>query len=122
MVPPAHFSVIHRIQLTVRCGRKCRQEIHPHLFQLQWKVSETCRLWTHLFDIFTTNNSLRQLGIERVQEGGYAFFAESHLIEYVTARNCDLYQVGGLLDSKGSILLTHTRAHFNINLYEKVLD
>ncbi|KAJ6635350.1 Glutamate receptor ionotropic, kainate 1 [Pseudolycoriella hygida] len=40
-------------------------------------------------------------GIERVREGGYAFLAESTLIEYVTARVCELQQVGGLLDSKG---------------------
>jgi len=40
-------------------------------------------------------------GIARVIEGNYAFLMESTMIEYNVARNCDLMQVGSLLDSKG---------------------
>ncbi|CAN7982503.1 unnamed protein product [Ixodes pacificus] len=40
-------------------------------------------------------------GVSRVQAGGYAFLMESTTIEYVVERNCQLTQVGGLLDSKG---------------------
>jgi len=40
-------------------------------------------------------------GIERVKKGSYAFLLESRMNEYITQRNCDLMQVGGLLDSKG---------------------
>jgi len=41
-------------------------------------------------------------GIERVskEDGKYAFFAESPLVDYVVERHCDLKQVGGLLDEK----------------------
>ncbi|XP_042233937.1 glutamate receptor ionotropic, kainate 2-like isoform X3 [Homarus americanus] len=41
-------------------------------------------------------------GVKRVQEmnGLYAYLMESTSIEYVIERNCDLTQVGGLLDSK----------------------
>ena len=41
-------------------------------------------------------------GIERVskEDGKYAFFAESPLVDYVVERHCDLKQVGGLLDAK----------------------
>lgn len=35
------------------------------------------------------------------EKGGYAFLMESTQIEYFTRRNCNLTQVGGLLDSKG---------------------
>ncbi|KAH3735863.1 hypothetical protein DPMN_042421 [Dreissena polymorpha] len=42
-----------------------------------------------------------QEGIERVAAGDYAFLMESTSIEYITQRNCNLMQVGGLLDSKG---------------------
>lgn len=31
----------------------------------------------------------------------YAFLMESTSIEYMAERNCDIAQVGGLLDSKG---------------------
>lgn len=42
-------------------------------------------------------------GIQRVKdaEGKYAFLMESTSIDYVTERDCDLKQIGGLLDSKG---------------------
>lgn len=34
-------------------------------------------------------------------KGAYAYLMESTTIEYVIERNCDLTQVGGMLDSKG---------------------
>lgn len=42
-------------------------------------------------------------GQERVAKGNrmYAFLMESTSIEYIVERNCNLTQVGGLLDSKG---------------------
>lgn len=42
-----------------------------------------------------------QEGIGRVEAGNYAFLMESTSIEYQTERNCNLSQIGGLLDSKG---------------------
>lgn len=42
-------------------------------------------------------------GVDRVVKGkgSYAFLMESTSIEYVIERNCELTQVGGMLDSKG---------------------
>ncbi len=34
-------------------------------------------------------------------DGLYAYLMESNSIQYQIERNCDLIQVGGLLDSKG---------------------
>lgn len=50
--------------------------------------------------VFTTSNIE---GVERVVKGkgSYAFLMESTSIEYVIERNCELTQVGGMLDSKG---------------------
>ncbi|XP_037086487.1 glutamate receptor ionotropic, kainate 2-like isoform X2 [Pollicipes pollicipes] len=39
-------------------------------------------------------------GVERVKKGKYAFLMESAGIEYVLERNCELTQIGGLLDHK----------------------
>lgn len=52
--------------------------------------------------VFTSSN---QEGVERVTKGkgNYAFLMESTSIEYTIERNCDLTQVGGMLDSKGLI-------------------
>lgn len=60
-----------------------------------WSFMESARP-----SVFTKSNSD---GVERVikAKGNYAFLMESTSIEYVIERNCDLTQVGGLLDSKG---------------------
>lgn len=48
--------------------------------------------------VFVKNNDE---GKDRVKKGDYAFFMESTTLEYITERDCELAQVGGLLDSKG---------------------
>lgn len=50
--------------------------------------------------VFTESN---QEGVDRVirGRGNYAFLMESTSIEYVTERNCELTQIGGMLDNKG---------------------
>ena len=50
--------------------------------------------------VFTSSNAD---GVDRVLEspGQYAFLMESNSIQYQTERNCELTQIGGLLDSKG---------------------
>ena len=40
-------------------------------------------------------------GIERVKKEKYAYLLESTTNEYMRQRDCDLMQIGGLLDSKG---------------------
>uniref|UniRef100_A0A8C5E3U3 Glutamate receptor n=1 Tax=Gouania willdenowi TaxID=441366 RepID=A0A8C5E3U3_GOUWI len=40
-------------------------------------------------------------GIQRVLKSDYALITESPTIDYITRRNCNLTQVGGLIDSKG---------------------
>lgn len=39
-------------------------------------------------------------GIQRALTSDYAFLMESTTIEFVTQRNCNLTQIGGLIDSK----------------------
>ena len=53
--------------------------------------------------VFTKSPDPNKKGMERVQkeQGDYAFFMEAASIDYYTQRNCDLMQLGGLLDSKG---------------------
>ncbi|XP_014890159.1 glutamate receptor ionotropic, kainate 3 isoform X2 [Poecilia latipinna] len=40
-------------------------------------------------------------GVQRVLKSDYALITESTTIDYITRRNCNLTQVGGLIDSKG---------------------
>ena len=47
---------------------------------------------------FVTSN---EIGIDKVRKGGYAHLLESTSNEYIGKRECDLIQIGGLLDEKG---------------------
>lgn len=60
-----------------------------------WAAMESARP-----SVFTSSNDE---GVERVLKGkrSYAFLMESTSIEYQVERNCELQQIGGLLDSKG---------------------
>ena len=51
-------------------------------------------------DVWSTSN---KEGVERVlnSDGQYAFMMESTVVDYVVERQCELTQVGGLLDNKG---------------------
>ncbi|EDV98849.1 GH13546, partial [Drosophila grimshawi] len=40
-------------------------------------------------------------GIRRVNQGNYAFLMESTMLDYTVQRDCNLTQIGGLLDTKG---------------------
>ncbi len=49
-------------------------------------------------DVFVKS---QEEGIQRVKNGGYAYLIESTTNDYLRQRDCELMQVGGLLDSKG---------------------
>jgi hypothetical protein len=58
-------------------------------------------MWKHMInspDVFVKRN---HDGIERVKAESYAFLMESTSIEYIVQRECNLTQIGGLLDNKG---------------------
>lgn len=67
------------------------------------KIPTYQRMWSFMESskpsVFTQTNLA---GIERVKnsDGKYAFLMESTTIEYVIERECDVTQIGGLLDSK----------------------
>ena len=58
-------------------------------------------------------------GVQRVldSDGQYAFLMESNSIQYQTERNCDLVQVGKLLDSKG-YGIAFTPGNLNIEILD----
>lgn len=67
------------------------------MYQRMWHFMETAKPPN---EVFTKSNGE---GVERVVKGkgSFAFLMESTSIEYVIERNCELTQIGGLLDSKG---------------------
>ncbi|XP_064453996.1 glutamate receptor ionotropic, kainate 2 isoform X3 [Mirounga angustirostris] len=66
------------------------------------KISTYDKMWAFMSSrrqsVLVKNN---EEGIQRVLTSDYAFLMESTTIEFVTQRNCNLTQIGGLIDSKG---------------------
>ncbi|KAL8564050.1 hypothetical protein ACOMHN_016339 [Nucella lapillus] len=66
------------------------------------------RMWNYMStqeDVFVTKS---KDGVDRVKKGGYAYLGESTAVEYAVARDCDLTNIGGNLDSKGYGIATPT--------------
>lgn len=58
-------------------------------------------------------------GIHRVLTSDYAFLMESTTIEFVTQRNCNLTQIGGLIDSKAYGVGTPMGKHTMTDFFQK---
>ncbi|KAI5732447.1 hypothetical protein M8J76_000300 [Diaphorina citri] len=63
------------------------------IYQKMWRYMESKRPSVFVSDY--------EEGVKRVLEGDYAFLMESTMLDYEVQRNCNLTQIGGLLDSKG---------------------
>ena len=62
-------------------------------YQKMWRYMES-----HITETFVPSY---EAGVQRVLNGSYAFLGESTMLDYLVQRNCNLTQIGGLLDSKG---------------------
>ncbi|KAK9880188.1 hypothetical protein WA026_010060 [Henosepilachna vigintioctopunctata] len=87
-------------------------------------ISTYQRMWSFMESqkptVFTTSN---MEGVDRVikGKGGYAFLMESTSIEYVIERNCELTQIGGMLDSKGYGIATPQDSPFRMAISGAIL-
>ncbi|OQR69094.1 glutamate receptor, partial [Tropilaelaps mercedesae] len=61
-------------------------------------------------------------GKQRVSNGDYAFLMESASIEFLVERNCNLTQIGGLLDNKGYGIVTVKNSPFRQVLSSGILQ
>ena len=67
------------------------------------KIGTYAKMWSYMDQTSGIWSSSNQEGVERVlkEDGQYAFMMESTVVDYVVERQCELTQVGGLLDNKG---------------------
>lgn len=75
--------------------------VHSFVILQESSIPEYQRMWKFMNnnpDVFVKKN---QEGIDRVKAESYAFLMESTTIEYTVQRECNLTQIGGLLDNKG---------------------
>jgi len=61
-------------------------------------------------------------GIDNVLAKDYAYLMESPLIDYEIQRNCNLTQIGGLLDSKGYGIATQQGSPYTEDISLKILE
>lgn len=61
-------------------------------------------------------------GISRVKKGNFAFLMESTSIEYIRQRDCELTQIGGLLDHKGYGIALRKRSPFRAPLSKAIVE
>lgn len=87
------------------------------------KIETYQRMWAFMESrepsVFTKNY---EEGIQRVLEGNYAYLMESTMIDYITQRNCELMQVGGLLDTKGYGIGTPVNSPYRDKLSLAILE
>ncbi|KAF8784441.1 glutamate receptor ionotropic, kainate 2-like isoform X2 [Argiope bruennichi] len=85
------------------------------------KIPTYQKMWNFMNsnpNVFMPNN---EKGVERVMQGDYAYLMESASIEYITERNCNLTQIGGLLDSKGYGIATRKGSKYRTPLSSGIL-
>ncbi|GIY46872.1 glutamate receptor ionotropic, kainate 2 [Caerostris extrusa] len=90
-----------------------KQESEFPTYKRMWSFMESQRP-----SVFTDNNLK---GVERVKKGNYAFLMESTTIEFIVERNCELTQVGGLLDSKGYGIATPHGSPYRTHMSSAIL-
>lgn len=77
----------------IRAASSLRQNSRYQTYQRMWNY-----MYSKQPSVFVKST---EEGIARVLNSNYAFLLESTMNEYYRQRNCNLTQVGGLLDTKG---------------------
>ena len=81
------------------------------------------RMWKYMQNnpdvAFVSSN---KEGIDRVLARDYAYLMESTFIDFVVQRNCNLTQIGGLLDSKGYGIATQLGSPYTDDISLKILE
>uniref|UniRef100_A0A670JSX1 Glutamate receptor n=1 Tax=Podarcis muralis TaxID=64176 RepID=A0A670JSX1_PODMU len=65
------------------------------------RISTFEKMWAFMSSKPSALVKNNEEGIQRALTSDYALLMESTTIEYITQRNCNLTQIGGLIDSKG---------------------
>lgn len=85
------------------------------VFRRMWNFMESRK---HQGVFPTTNDK----GISMVKKGNFAFLMESTSIEYMAQRDCELTQIGGLLDNKGYGIALRKSSPFRAALSKSIVE
>lgn len=85
--------VLFMLHVLLTVHVECSKDSKISIYQKMWRFMDSKKS-----SVFVKTY---EEGINRVLEGNYAFLMESTMLDYAVQRNCNLTQIGGLLDSKG---------------------
>ncbi|GIY82173.1 glutamate receptor ionotropic, kainate 2 [Caerostris darwini] len=86
------------------------------------KIETYLKMWRYMENRPSVFVSSYEEGVQRVLEGNYAFLMESTMLDYMVQRDCNLTQVGGLLDSKGYGIATPMGSPWRDKISLAILD
>ncbi|XP_015923374.1 glutamate receptor ionotropic, kainate 2 isoform X2 [Parasteatoda tepidariorum] len=86
------------------------------------KIETYQKMWRFMENRPSVFVSSYEEGVKRVLEGNYAFLMESTILDYSVQRDCNLTQVGGLLDSKGYGIATPMGSPWRDKISLAILD
>ncbi|XP_055939864.1 glutamate receptor ionotropic, kainate 2-like isoform X5 [Argiope bruennichi] len=86
------------------------------------KIETYLKMWRFMENRPSVFVSSYEEGVQRVLEGNYAFLMESTMLDYMVQRDCNLTQVGGLLDSKGYGIATPMGSPWRDKISLAILD
>lgn len=87
------------------------QESNLDYYKVMWNF-----MTKHADEVFMKSNDDGRKAVEE-RDGTYAFLMESASIEYTVERECNLTQIGGLLDSKGYGIATAKGFNFLLSSF-----
>ncbi|EEC19136.1 EAA5, putative, partial [Ixodes scapularis] len=86
------------------------------------KIETYQKMWRYMENRPTVFVSTYEDGVARVLQGNYAFLMESTMLDFMVQRDCNLTQVGGLLDSKGYGIATPMGSPWRDKISLAILD
>ena len=100
----------------------CKEGGSTQAFFMSSNHSTYRRMWNFMESrkhqgVFPTDN---KKGVSMVKKGNFAFLMESTTIEYMAQRDCELTQIGGLLDHKGYGIALRKRSPFRAPLSRSI--
>ena len=101
-----------KIETYQKMWRLVNISINPHfMFLLRYMESKEPTVFTSTY----------KEGVERVLKGNFAFLCESSMLDYVVQRDCNLTQIGGLVDSKGYGIATPKGSRWKDRISQAIL-
>lgn len=102
----------------------CKEGGSTQAFFATSNHSTNRRMWNFMESrkhqgVFPKDNSK---GISMVKKGNFAFLMESTSIEYMVQRDCELTQIGGLLDHKGYGIALRKRSPYRAPLSKSIVE